>query len=168
MNETDPKRLWELASNEEKANKKIVKKLKSHKKNTSLNKLVRELHEEYFKEIDCLKCANCCKNISPIIYEKDIQRIAKHLKMRPAIFTEKYLNVDEEGDYVFENTPCPFLKTDNYCMIYEVRPKSCREYPHTDHKNFDQIMKKSIRNTFICPVVYKVFKRLKYSESKEF
>jgi hypothetical protein len=166
MNNFNPKRLWELASNEEKANKKLVKKIKSQKKNASFNKLVQELHEEYFKETDCLQCANCCKNISPIIYEKDIQRISKQLKMRPAIFTETYLKVDKEGDYVFKNAPCPFLQNDNYCMIYEVRPKSCREYPHTDHKNFDHIIKKSIKNTFICPVVYKVFKKLRISYLK--
>jgi Fe-S-cluster containining protein len=53
---------------------------------------------------------------------------------------ETYLLLDEEHDYVFRQQPCPFLGVDNYCSIYEVRPKACREYPHTDRDKFHQLL----------------------------
>ena len=41
------------------------------------------LHEDVFEEIDCLACANCCKTTSPIFYNRDIERLAKHLRLKP-------------------------------------------------------------------------------------
>jgi Fe-S-cluster containining protein len=31
-------------------------------------------------------------------------------------------------------------------MIYEVRPKACREFPHTDRKKFQQISDLTLKN----------------------
>jgi len=69
--------------------------------------------------------------------------------------------VDEEGDYVFRESPCPFLMGDNYCMVYEDRPRACREYPHTDRKRFHQLLKLSYKNTLVCPAVLEVVEGLK-------
>jgi len=131
------------------------------KKPKNLDKIVHELHNEVFEEINCLDCANCCKSISPTLYDKDIERLAIHFKMKPSQFVDEYLYVDDEGDYVFQQTPCPFLMHDNYCMAYESRPKACREYPHTDRKRFYQILNLTIKNTETCPAVFEVVKKLK-------
>ena len=32
--------------------------------------------------------------------------------------------------------PCPFLAEDGRCTVYEVRPRDCAEYPHTQKKGF--------------------------------
>ncbi len=141
-------------------NKSFFDKLRK-KKPKNLDTIVHELHDEVFKEIDCLDCANCCKSISPTLYDKDVDRLAKHFKMRPSQFVEEYLYIDEEGDYVFQKTPCPFLMPDNYCMAYESRPKACREYPHTDRKRFYQILDLTLKNTEVCPAVFDVVERLK-------
>ncbi len=131
------------------------------KKPKNLDKIVHELHNEVFQEIDCLNCANCCKSISPTLYDKDVVRLAKHFKMKPSQFVKEYLFIDDESDYVFKQTPCPFLLPDNYCMAYESRPKACREYPHTDRKRFYQILNLTIKNTEICPAVFEVVEKLK-------
>lgn len=131
------------------------------KKPKNMDKIVHELHHEIFEEIDCLDCANCCKSISPTLYDKDVERLAKHFKMKPSQFVDEYLYVDDEGDYVFQQTPCPFLMPDNHCMAYESRPKACREYPHTDRKRFYQILNLSLKNTEVCPAVYDVVEMLK-------
>lgn len=125
-----------------------------------LDDVVGELHEKVFGEMDCLTCANCCKTTSPIFRDKDIERIAKHLSVRPAVFVQQYLHIDEDGDYVLNVSPCPFLGADNRCSIYEVRPKACREYPHTDRKNFYQIFDLTLRNTQICPAAYEIVRRM--------
>jgi len=138
----------------------FVKRLKT-KKPKNLDDLVHELHEEAFEKFNCLDCANCCKTIGPRLIDKDIERLAKHLKMKISDFIEKYVMTDEDGDFVFKEHPCPFLLPDNYCLVYESRPKACREYPHTDRKRFYQILSLSHKNCETCPVVFEIFEELK-------
>jgi Fe-S-cluster containining protein len=125
-----------------------------------LDVVMEGLHEAVFAETDCLACANCCKTTSPIFRDKDIDRIARHLSMRPADFVSRYLHIDEDGDYVLNEAPCPFLGADNYCAIYEVRPKACSAYPHTNRKHFHQILSLTLNNTLVCPATYTIIKRL--------
>lgn len=81
--------------------------------------------------------------------------------MKPHEVVERYLRIDEDKDYVFKEMPCPFLCSDNYCSIYENRPKACREYPHTDRKKFFQIHALTIKNAKTCPAVFKILEQLK-------
>ena len=138
---------------------------KNKKKLEKMDLEVHKLHNIYTSQIDCLSCAACCKELGPAIYDKDIERIAKALRMKPSEVVEQYLRIDEDGDYVFQTMPCPFLMPDNYCMIYESRPKACREYPHTDRKKFSQIFKLTIKNSATCPIAYHVLRDLVDSES---
>jgi len=39
-------------------------------------------------------------------------------------------------------------------MVYEDRPKACREYPHTDRKRMYQILDLTHKNCEVCPIVY--------------
>lgn len=154
-----PEILKNRASNRKKAHKKLFRKLK--KMNPSnLDQVMEKLHQEAFDRINCLECANCCKSISPFLIDKDIQRIAKFLKIKPSEFVYRHLIEDEEGDFVFRNSPCPFLMGDNYCSIYEVRPRACREYPHTNRKRFVQILDLSLKNISVCPAVFEIFEEL--------
>jgi len=138
----------------------FIKKLKK-KKPKNLDDIVQELHDVAFSTFNCLDCANCCKTIGPRLIDKDIERLAKHLKMKTSDFMDKYILTDEDGDFVFREHPCPFLLPDNYCMVYENRPKACREYPHTDRKRFYQILELSHKNCETCPVVFEIFEELK-------
>ena len=149
-----------IAEKHKNENKALVKQLKKRKPK-NLDDRVHRLHNEAFEEIDCLDCANCCKTTSPTFYERDIDRLAKHLKIKPSEFIEQYLKIDEDGDYVFTSAPCPFLDYENYCMVYEGRPTACREYPHTNRKRFYQILDLSLKNTEICPAVSEIFEQLK-------
>ena len=163
LSETMPQRLQHLrqrARDEKKENKKYFEKL-AKRKPRELDATAAALHEEVFEHTDCLQCANCCKTASPIFRDKDIERIAGHFRMRPGDFVEKHLHIDEEGDYVLKHQPCPFLGSGNYCSIYDIRPKACREYPHTDRKNFHQILDLTLKNTMICPAAFEVVKRLR-------
>ena len=154
-----PEELKDKSSDRKKANKKLFRKIR--KINPSdLDRVMKNLHHEVFDRIKCLECANCCKSISPFLIDKDIQRIAKFLKIKPSEFVSRYLKEDEEGDFVFNNSPCPFLMDDNYCSIYEVRPRACREYPHTDRKRFVQILDLTLKNTSVCPAVFEMVEEL--------
>jgi len=122
---------------------------------------MEQLHDEEFRKTDCLSCANCCKTTGPLFTNADVERIAKHLKLKPAEFQQKYLRVDEENDLVLQTVPCVFLDTENYCLIYDVRPKACREYPHTNRKKFHQIANLTLQNVAICPAAYNIVEAMK-------
>ena len=119
-----------------------------------------ELHEEAFRRIDCLKCANCCKHYSPRFKTPDIKRIARHLRLKESELIERYLRLDEDGDYVVKTTPCPFLGADNYCSIYEVRPSDCERFPYTDEDVLVRRPALTQKNSTFCPIVYWVLERL--------
>ena len=140
--------------------KKFFQKLKK-KPPKELDRIMVELHEEEFSRTDCLKCANCCKTTGPLFTDKDIERITKHFRMKPKDFIATYLRLDEENDFVLESVPCTFLGADNYCSIYDVRPKACREFPHTDRKKFQQISHLTLKNVAICPAAFNIVEEMK-------
>ena len=145
----------------EKAKPLFLQYYKNNKKRLGkMDTIVQQLHDEVSEKIDCLTCANCCRSLGPAIYDKDIERMAKALRIKPSEVVSSYLRIDEDGDYVFKSMPCPFLMNDTYCSIYESRPKACREYPHTDRKNFEQIYKLTVKNASTCPIAYEVLCKL--------
>ena len=148
---------WEKKSGER---KKLYKQfLDRVDKNKSL-KLLPQFHEEAFEKIDCLKCANCCKNYSPRFKTPDIKRISRHLKMKEGDFIETYLKLDEDGDYVANTAPCPFLGADNYCNIYDERPSDCHRFPYSDEDVFIKKQQLTLKNASFCPITYYVLENL--------
>ncbi len=139
--------------------KKVFQRIKA-KKPKDLDQQFHQAHEEVFENLDCLTCANCCKTTSPMWNETDIQRVSKLLKLKVSDFLDQYLIKDSDGDWVYPNSPCPFLSEDNTCQIYEHRPKACREYPHTKRKNMMGIMGLTAKNVLICPGVAKIMDKL--------
>ncbi|WP_127845714.1 YkgJ family cysteine cluster protein [Psychroflexus aestuariivivens] len=153
------KQLPKLAKDKHKVHKNFFKKLKKRPPK-HLDQIMAVLHEDTFQEVDCLKCANCCKTTGPLFTNKDIERISKNFKMKPSKFIETYLRIDEDKDYVLQEVPCPFLGADNYCSIYNIRPKACAEFPHTDRKKFQQISNLTLKNVEICPAAYKIVEKM--------
>lgn len=150
----------EKAKAQKKSYKKLFKKL-STLPTKQVDRLFHTNHEKAFENIDCLDCANCCKTTSPIFRDIDINRISSKLKMKPGTFIERYLILDDEGDYVLQSSPCTFLASDNKCSIYEFRPQACREYPHTNRKSMTQILNLTYKNTFMCPAVAEIVETIK-------
>ena len=149
-----------LAKDKHKETAAYFKKLK-RKPPKDLDYQMQELHNEEFAQTDCLQCANCCKTTGPLFTDRDISRIAKHFRMKDVHFIETYLRIDEDNDYVLQEVPCTFLGSDNYCMIYDVRPKACSEFPHTDRKKFQQITNITLMNVAICPAAYNIVEKMK-------
>ncbi|MDX2245700.1 MAG: YkgJ family cysteine cluster protein [Bacteroidia bacterium] len=158
--ETEIAVLLQMAKDKRKKTQDFLRRLRRQNPH-NLDSLVHPLHDEVFADTDCLKCANCCKTTSPRFTDKDIARIARHLRMKPSLFVEEYLHLDEENDYVLNAVPCPFLGYDNYCSIYEERPKACREYPHTNQKKIHQILRLTEKNAEICPATFRIVEKLR-------
>ena len=158
------KRLEELPKLAEEAKKESKKYFSNLKRRTpkNLDVVMQKLHDEEFEKIDCLTCGNCCKTTSPIFTEKDTERISKHLKMKVVNFKNQYLERDQDDFMVLKTAPCSFFdESDNSCFIYDVRPKACSEYPHTNRKKFIQITDLTLENTTVCPAAYNIVEALK-------
>jgi uncharacterized protein len=158
--EIDLTRFKEVSQNRSRENKKFLQQIR-RKDARKVDNGFHKFHEEVFEETDCLTCANCCKTTSPIFYQTDVEKAAQFLRIKPGDFIEKFLRIDEDGDYVLKSSPCAFLGSDNRCSVYEARPKACREYPHTDRKKMVQIMDLTYNNTLVCPAVLEIVERLK-------
>ena len=148
---------WEKKSRER---QKLYKQfLQRVSKNEVLSRQ-QDIHEEAFNKVDCLSCANCCKNYSPRFKTPDIKRISKLLGLREGVFIETYLKEDEDGDFVLQKTPCPFLGSDNFCSIYEDRPYDCRRFPYTDEDVLVKRAPLTLKNSSFCPITYYTLERL--------
>ena len=165
MNELiDLEKFKARAQQRKRENKKFLDSLKK-KDPRKTDDWFHRTHDAVFDEIDCLKCANCCKTTSPIFYQADIERLAKHLRIKPGDFIQKYLLMDEDHDFVLNQALCPFLAADNTCAVYDYRPKACREYPHTNRRKMVQLLELTYKNTLVCPAVLEIVERLKQNPS---
>jgi Fe-S-cluster containining protein len=153
-------KLLQLAISKKSENKKFFERLKKLQPK-DLDKVTNQLHDNAFEHINCLQCANCCATTGPLLKDKDIERLASATKMKPASFTEKYLRIDEDNDFVFKEHPCPFLGHDKCCSVYEARPKACKEYPHTQQNKIQSKLRITYLNSMICPAVAEVVEGLK-------
>lgn len=125
-----------------------------------LDELFNSAHDVVFASTDCLECANCCKTTSPILLQEDLDRLASVKGMSTGTFMKKYVQMDEDGDFVFKAVPCPMLQEDNKCSVYEDRPKACREYPHTNRKDMHKILDLTAKNALVCPAVEEIVDRI--------
>ncbi len=82
-----------LLQNWEKKSGERQKEYKKFLNRADKNKVLKQLpllNEEAFSKIDCLQCANCCKNYSPRFTPPDIKRISKYLGMKEGDFKDTY------------------------------------------------------------------------------
>jgi uncharacterized protein len=131
---------------------------------------VFEIARRVWLKVDCLRCANCCKETGTFVTQAEAQRLATRLGLPVEEFQRKYLAVAEEADstddgeplpWQIRGQPCPFLSPDNRCSVYEDRPAECRGYPYLDSPDFTSRTICMIERTFTCPAVYMVMEELK-------
>lgn len=151
--------ILEISRSRKKQIRSLCKRLRKMK-DKQITALFGELHQQAFERIDCLLCANCCSSVGPLLNEQDVDRAAKAFGMKGRDFVTSYLRRDEDGDLVFSSLPCPFLCSDNKCLIYESRPKACREYPHTDQRYIHRYLRQTEINSRHCPAVAVMFEEL--------
>jgi Fe-S-cluster containining protein len=159
---TDISIIEDLASKRQEENWRFRAYLKgANISGSRIDSAVHMLARWVSKQVDCGKCANCCKACSPILQMPDIQRMAKHFDMEPASFQQKYLaNEEEENGHYFREMPCPFLQ-ENRCTIYKQRPNDCRSYPHLHKTDFVFRLSQAVSNCSVCPIVFNVYEELK-------
>lgn len=77
----------------------------------------------------CHRCGNCCRNYDPIVELGLLPEIAKTLG-EPIDAIQDRLRVKGLSHRAGRPTDCCFLHPrHSACMIYEVRPTDCRQFP---------------------------------------
>jgi len=72
----------------------------------------------------CRMCGECCRKLSKVVYDPRTGKVyIEDLEIEWFEGLEEYKHFSHPV-----KIQCPFLKDDK-CEIYEIRPKSCREYP---------------------------------------
>ena len=129
---------------------------------SELDSIVHKINNEVSSQIDCTKCANCCKIIYPNLDEEDISWFSSGLNKSIEEFKSVYLSVseDEIDKFNFNTLPCPFLK-DNKCTNYNHRPKDCESFPHLNKESFSSRLMSVVGFYSICPIVFNVYEQLK-------
>jgi Fe-S-cluster containining protein len=124
------------------------------------------LASEIEKKTDCTSCANCCRYTIVNVNEEEISAIARYLHMTPALVSRLYTDPDPDDSSrrVLRNTnnACVFLDG-NLCMVYEARPRTCRDFPHVRTRTVGSRFSSLCRRAAICPIIHNAldaYKRL--------
>ena len=126
-----------------------------------MDRIVHRLYKQISSQIDCTKCANCCREIQIGLYKEDIKKLSKGIGISAEQFRKRYLaKGGEAGEFIFKEKPCPFLNN-NLCSHYNYRPKVCRSYPHLHKNDFVFRLIGVIQNSSVCPIVFNVYEHLK-------
>ena len=118
------------------------------------------VYQTVTSEIDCTKCANCCRVMEPHLEEDDIANVASALDFPVEQTKNNYMIKASDQSYRFSKKPCPLLK-DNKCSVYKSRPTDCSEFPHLNQDDFLGGSIGAIQNSRVCPIVYNVLEQLK-------
>ncbi len=112
--EIDINKIRELSKEREKENWQFRSFLKScDKQSEEIDSIVNELYRKISSQIDCRTCANCCREIQPVLDQEDTVKLAEGLGIPSTELKDQYLVMDwESGEYTFNKIPCPFLRFD--------------------------------------------------------
>jgi Fe-S-cluster containining protein len=125
------------------------------------------LANEVQQQVDCTECANCCRNSEVTVSKAEIDRIASYLDVSPETVIRLYTAAESEGSerrvLASFSDACVFLDG-NLCMIYEARPKTCRDFPHVavGSHTLGGRLASHARWAALCPIIYntlEVYKR---------
>ena len=159
--ESDPKIVKRLAEEREDENWRFRTFLKGiDLEIQELDAIVHRHYEDVAGHIDCCACGNCCREVTPILSEHDIIRLATCLDISTSEFVQRFVVKDEDGDMIFRDSPCPF-HSGNLCTVYDRRPDDCRSFPHLHKEGFVFRLIQAVENCSVCPIVFNVFERLK-------
>ena len=125
------------------------------------------LASEVQQHMDCTSCANCCRHSVVSVNKSEIENIARHLGATPEAVTRLYTVPDPDAPasrtLLNSGEACVFLDG-NLCMIYEARPKVCRDFPHVAIGTHSLGSRPSslARWAALCPIIFNALESYKH------
>ena len=153
---TDLVQIRTLGDRKRDENLRFRRHMKSHDHS---DRILRRIAEGIEEQINCLECANCCRVATASVNERDIERLAKALGVKPARVVADYVVEAEDEGLVLRHDEatgaCVFL-SGNECTVYESRPETCQKFPHLVRGNGSVAsrMWQFVDRACYCPIVY--------------
>ena len=143
-------------------NERLRRHMKSHDHS---DRILRRLAQGIEDQIDCTVCANCCRVATVRLSERDIERLARFLRIKPAAFLRDFTGQSEEEGTILRRsteTGCIFLDG-NSCTVYEARPETCEKFPHVVRGagSIASRMWQLTDRASYCPIVYNTLEAFK-------
>jgi len=152
---TDLVQIRMLGEKKREENLRFRKHMKSHDHS---DRILRRTAEEIEERMDCRQCANCCRVATAKVNERDIERLAKYLRLKPSrVLADFVVKSEEEGQILRRDDKigCVFL-SGNECTVYDARPESCQRFPNVVRGNgsIASRMWEFVDRACYCPIVY--------------
>jgi len=152
---TDLVQIKTLGEKKREENLRFRKHMKSHDHS---DRILRRIAVEVEEQMDCRQCANCCRVATAKVNERDIERLAKYLRLKPArVLADFVVETEDEGKVLRRDnrTGCVFL-SGNDCTVYDVRPESCQRFPNVVRGagSIASRMWEFVDRATYCPIVY--------------
>ena len=125
------------------------------------------LASEVQQHVNCTSCANCCRHSTVSVNRSEINQIAEYIGTTPEIVAQLYTVPDPDAPALrilrSSNDGCIFLDG-NLCMIYEARPKTCRDFPHVAVGTHSLGSRQSslARWAALCPIIFNALESYKH------
>ena len=159
---TDLVQIQRLGEKKRKENEALRRHMKMH---DLPERRMRKMAEEIEDQIDCQQCANCCKVATAQLLERDVERLAKLMRLSLSDFKAQYTMQDPEDGLILKRDDvagCVFLDGKT-CTIYESRPTACDNFPHLvrGQGSIPSRMWELIDRATYCPIVYNTLEAFK-------
>ena len=125
------------------------------------------LANEVQQHVDCTACANCCRYSVVSVKQPEIENIAWHLGSTPEAVARLYTVPDPDAPtsrtLLNSEEGCVFLDG-SHCMVYEARPKTCRDFPHVAVGTHSLGGRPSslARWAGLCPIIFNALESYKH------
>ena len=162
---TDLIQIRQLGEKKRPENERFRRYLKSHDHS---DRILRRIAEEVQGQIDCTQCAECCRVATAKLSERDVERLARHLRISRDRFLAQYTMQGPEEGLILkrsEESGCVFLEG-NSCAVYEARPETCQRFPHVVRGNgsIASRMWEFVDRACYCPIVYNSLEAFKQEQ----
>ena len=127
----------------------------------------RILASEVQQHVDCTACANCCRHSVVPVSPPEIAQIARYLAATPETVAGLYTVPDPDAPALRvlrgSQDGCVFLDG-NLCLVYEARPRACRDFPHIGAGDHSLGARPSslARWAALCPIIYNAIETYKH------
>ena len=125
------------------------------------------LASEVQQHVDCTACANCCRHSVVSVNKAEIEKIAGHIGTTSEAIARLYTVTDPDAPAlrILRNSGegCVFLDG-NLCIIYESRPKTCRDFPHValGRHSLGSRQSSLARWAPLCPIIFNALEAYKH------
>jgi len=159
---TDLVQIKLLGEKKRRENEKFRQHIKRH---GYIERNFRKIGQAVEDEINCLECAQCCRQSTVRLLDRDIEKLAKLLKVGFEKFKREYCDFTEDEGWILrreEETGCVFL-VGNECSVYDKRPSNCEGFPHIVRGagSFHSRMWDMVDRATYCPIVYNSLEEMK-------